>query len=229
MNKNLVAHTSQERELPISKCTVTKNGKTMRSNNRTILSVKSLFTAGTVLLLTACASSPYPYAIVIDPQYPTTSIPAPSAGAIDFPVSDIEFPEFDMSNPGKMTQERARTTTVKSERRMPAVIMPSGRYSEWHTDGHSTTSGSSNTQLSGGCTTYEDRTGRDNGGSTVRRSSCNSSSQTKSSHKTKSHSSSVGFSVGGPVGGVLGMMEQMEQMNRIDEARAQEMFKAFGL
>ncbi|WP_051396037.1 hypothetical protein WMO13_08430 [Ignatzschineria larvae DSM 13226] len=228
MNKNLVAQTSQERELPISKRTVTKNGKTMRSNNRTILSVKSLFTAGTVLLLTACASSPYPYAVVIDPQYPTTSIPTTSVGASHFPVSEIEFPEFDMSQPGGMNQT---TTTVKRETRStaPAVIMPSGRYSEWHTDGHSSTSGSSNTQSSGGCVTQEDRSDRDNGSSTVRRSSCNGSSQTKSSSKTKSHSSGVGFSVDGPVGAVLGMMQQMESMNRADEARAEEMFKAFGL
>lgn len=223
MNKNLVTHTSQERELPISKQSITKNAKTMRSNNRTILSVKSLFTAGTVLLLTACASSPYPYAIVIDPQYPTTSVGAPH-----FPVSDLEFPEFDMNHSGGMNQT---TTTVKREIRAtaPAVIIPSGRYSEWHTEGRSSTSGSSNTQSSGGCVTQENRSDRENGSSTVRRSSCNSSSQMKSSSKTKSHSSGVGFSVDGPVGAVLGMMQQMESMNRADEARAQEMFKAFGL
>lgn len=39
----------------------------------------------------------------------------------------------------------------------------------------------------------------------------------------------VGFSVDGPVGAVLGMMQQMDNMTRADEARAEEMFKAFGL
>ncbi|AIJ07250.1 MULTISPECIES: hypothetical protein [Edwardsiella] len=110
------------------------------------------------------------------------------------------------------------------------VIAPAGQYSEWHTDSRSHTTGDSHTQSQGSCTQSEDSVFSDNGVTRTRQSNCNNSSQTHSSSTTKSRSSSVGFSVGGPIGASLGLIKQMETINRPDNNTMgnHDMFKKFG-
>ncbi|WP_438334430.1 hypothetical protein [Edwardsiella tarda] len=110
------------------------------------------------------------------------------------------------------------------------VIAPAGRYSEWHTDSRSHTTGDSQTQSQGNCTQSEDSQYHDNGFTRTRQSNCNSHSQTHSSSTTKTRSSSVGFSVGGPIGASLGLIKQMESMNHPQDngMSGHDMFKEFG-
>ncbi|AOV96175.1 hypothetical protein A9798_03895 [Edwardsiella hoshinae] len=110
------------------------------------------------------------------------------------------------------------------------VIAPAGHYSEWHTDSRSRTSGDSHSQSQGNCTQSEDSQFSANGVTRTRQSNCNTRSQTHSSSTSKTRSSSVGFSVGGPIGASLGLIKQMESMNRSHDSGMghDEMFSAFG-
>ncbi|ACY85512.1 hypothetical protein ETAE_2677 [Edwardsiella piscicida] len=109
------------------------------------------------------------------------------------------------------------------------VIAPAGQYSEWHTDSSSHTTGDSHTQSQGSCTQSEDSVFSDDGVTRTRQSNCNNSSQTHSSSRANSRSSSVGFSVGGPIGASLGLIKQMEEMNRPrDGGMGSDMFRDVG-
>ncbi|PWD83972.1 hypothetical protein [Ignatzschineria cameli] len=152
------------------------------------------------LILSACGTYPQqPYPYVI------SGAPMPST-EVSFPTEDRTVAIFDT----------------------PAIMMPTGNYGEVHTTKSSSTSGSSNTDTQGSCVENESHDFHTNGVSKTRKSSCSSSSQTKSTSKIRSTSSSVGFNVGGPVGAALGMIRQMEEINNIQEQNANEMFKAFG-
>ena len=110
------------------------------------------------------------------------------------------------------------------------IIAPAGGYSEWHTDSRNHTTGDSHTQSQGNCTQSEDSQFSDNGLTRTQQSSCNARSQTHSSSSSKTRSSSVGFGVGGPVGASLGLIKQIESMNRAPDngMSGNEMFKEFG-
>lgn len=109
------------------------------------------------------------------------------------------------------------------------VVAPAGQYSEWHTTSNSHTTGDSHTQSQGNCTQSEERLFDDNGVTRSAQRNCNRSSQTHSTSNTKTRSSSVGFSVGGPIGASLGLLKQMETLNRpANNGSTNEMFNAFG-
>ncbi|EHW1158113.1 hypothetical protein K1L18_004887 [Salmonella enterica subsp. enterica serovar Takoradi] len=110
------------------------------------------------------------------------------------------------------------------------IIAPAGSYSEWHTDSHNRATRESHSQSQGNCTQSEDSQFSKNGFTRARQSNCNTHSQTHSSSTSKTRSSSVGFSVGGPVGASLGLIKQMESINRVpaNDMSSDEMFKKFG-
>ncbi|EDK0328009.1 hypothetical protein GFV70_21760 [Salmonella enterica] len=110
------------------------------------------------------------------------------------------------------------------------IIAPAGSYSEWYTDSSNRTTGESHSQSQGNCTQSEDSQLSKNGLTRTHQSNCNTRSQTHSSSTSKTRSSSVGFSVGGPVGASLGLIKQMESMNRVpaNDMNSNEMFKNFG-
>ncbi|EAB5616058.1 hypothetical protein AAD29_03040 [Salmonella enterica subsp. enterica serovar Enteritidis] len=110
------------------------------------------------------------------------------------------------------------------------IIAPAGGYSEWHTDSRNHTTGDSHSQSQGNCTQSEDSQLSENSLTRTHQSNCNTRSQTHSSSTSKTRSSSVGFSVGGPVGASIGLIKQMESMNRApaNDMSSNEMFKNFG-
>ncbi|EEJ3568078.1 hypothetical protein AA437_004768 [Salmonella enterica subsp. enterica] len=110
------------------------------------------------------------------------------------------------------------------------IIAPAGSYSEWHTDSSNRTTGESHSLSQGNCTQSEDSQLSKNGLTRTHQSNCNTRSQTHSRSTSKTRSSSVGFSVGGPVGASLGLIKQMESMNRApaNDMNSNEMFKKFG-
>ncbi|HGA5584022.1 TPA: hypothetical protein ACISZ9_004861, partial [Salmonella enterica subsp. enterica serovar Potsdam] len=81
-------------------------------------------------------------------------------------------------------------------------------------------------QSQGNCTQSEDSQLSENGLTRTHQSNCNTRSQTHSSSTSKTRSSSVG----GPVGASIGLIKQMESMNRAptNDMSSNEMFKNFG-